>query len=474
MSCISDSVLPIFYKKTKKKRTGKKLLFENTSDDQRSSSEESLTAPSRRSAASLVRKRTLILSSSDDEDEKPHNDMATPSPALQKSNKRRRSSSKTRQRRKKLEEYRANREKSVAKKKKHLNYPLKNPTLTSSSSEEESACPVSKKGSPIKLISSSSKEELTSPDSKKEDSSSLSSEDDLDGSREKDFECTWSSKCMVGPILISSDSEEDLSTPNSKDGSSQDEDDPTLGGFVVPNSDCSSEDVDWRAHISANDLPFVWNPTRKEIFELFLQSLLTRLLLDEDPSYGCLESILKKSQRHVDAVWKVESVLESKKNLVSSSRWDRKFTDELKKNRVLTHEQLPYVFEGKCQACRFSRDISRMISLQNDDGETVVEFLVGRFCAGKATIYQKIHHFCDVKLKKSCKRKIPGLKEVVLADRDRPILDSVIEYCQREEQRQWMNQLFDDYEKLLNKADKWTREGSHYRSMQSTVFSNRD
>lgn len=445
-------------------------MFESTSDDQ-GSSEESLTAPSRRSAASLVRKRTLILSSSDDEDE---NDMATPSPALQKANKRRRSSSKTRQRLKKLEEYRANREKSVAKKKIRLNYPLKNPTLTSSSSEEESACPVSKKGSPSILISSSSEEELTSPDSQKEDSSSLSSEDDLDGSKEKDFECTWSSKCMEGPILISSDSEEDLSTPNSKDGSSQDEDDPTLGGFIVPNSDCSSQDVDWRAHISAEDLQFVWNPTRKEIFELFLQSLLTRLLLDEDPSYGCLEPIMKKSQRHVDAVWKVESVLESKKNLVSSSRLDREFTDELKKNRVLTLEKLPYVFKGKCQACRFSRDISRMISLQNDNGETVVEFRVGRFCAGKATIYHKIHHFCDVKLKKSCKGKIPGLKEVVLADRNRPVIDSVIEYCQREEQRQWMHQLFDDYEKLLNKADKWTREGSHYRNMQNTVFSNRD
>ena len=38
----------------------------------------------------------------------------------------------------------------------------------------------------------------------------------------------------------------------------------------------------------AEDLQFLWNPTRKEVFEIFLQSLLTRLLLDEDPSYGCL------------------------------------------------------------------------------------------------------------------------------------------------------------------------------------------
>lgn len=71
MSCGSDSVLPIFDKKTKQKRTGKKLLFESTSDDQGSSS-ESLTDPSRRSAASLVWKRPLT--SSDDEDENPHSD----------------------------------------------------------------------------------------------------------------------------------------------------------------------------------------------------------------------------------------------------------------------------------------------------------------------------------------------------------------------------------------------------------------
>ena len=72
MSCGSDSVLPIFDKKTKQKRTGKKLLFESTSDDQGSSSGESLTDPSRRSAASLVWKRPLT--SSDDEDENPHSD----------------------------------------------------------------------------------------------------------------------------------------------------------------------------------------------------------------------------------------------------------------------------------------------------------------------------------------------------------------------------------------------------------------
>lgn len=443
-------------------------MFESTSDDQGSSSEESLTAPSRRSAASLVRKRTLILSSSDDEDEKPHNDMATPSPALQKANKRRRSSSKTRQRLKKLEEYRANREKSVAKKKIRLNYTLKNPTLTSSSSEEESACPVSKKGSPSILISSSSKEELTSPDSQKEDSSSLSSEDDLDWSREKDFEWTWSSKCMEDPILISSDSEEDLSTPNSKDGSSQDEDDPTLGGFVVPNSDCSSQDVDWRAHISVEDLLLFWNPTKKEAFEIFVQGVVIKLLLDDDGSLGSLESIMNGSPHHVAAAQKVGKVLERQKSLVTSNRWDPNFTDELKIKSELCDDELRYAFEGTCQACQLQRDITRSIFLENDNGETT-EFLVGRYCADRAIIYHEIHHFCEVKLKKNCQEKIPDLKDFALADRDRPVIDIVIEYFQSEEQRQWTNDLFEDYEDVIEKADQWATDGREYQRMKSAV-----
>ena len=37
--------------------------------------------------------------------------------------------------------------------------------------------------------------------------------------------------------------------------------------------------------------------------------------------------------------------------------------------------------------------------------------------------------------------QIPGLKEIAAADRDRPVIESVIEYCKREEQRQWMNQV---------------------------------
>lgn len=392
--------------------------------------------------------------------------MATP---LQKSNKRRRSSSKTRQRRKKLEEYRANREKSVAKKKLHLNYPLKNSTLTSSSSEEESACPVSKKVTPIILISSSSKEELTSPDSKKEDSSSLSSEDDLDGSREKDFECTWSSKCREGPILISSDSEEDLSTPNSKDGSSQDEDDPTLGGFVVPNSDCSSQDVDWHAQISVEDLLLFWKPTEKEAFEIFVQGVVIKLLLDDDGSLGCLESIMNGSPHHGAAAQKVGKVLERQKSLVTSNRWDPKFTDELKIKSELSDDELRDAFEGTCQACQLRRDITRSIFLENDNGETV-EFLVGRYCADRAIIYHEIHHFCDVKLKKNCQEKIPDLKDFALADRDRPVLDIVIEYCQSEEQQQWMNDLFEDYEEVIDKADQWAPDGREYQRMKSAVL----
>lgn len=266
--------------------------------------------------------------------------------------------------------------------------------------------------------------------------------------------------------------EEDLSTPNSEDGSSEDSD-SSLEGFIVRDSECSSQNMDLQENAGISDLQFSWNPTRKEAFEVFLQSLLTKLLLDEDPSYGFLERIMKENPHLADAERKVEDDLQSRKSLVSSSRWDPKFTDELKNNSVLTHKKLPHAFEGKCQACRCLRDITRKISLQNDNEETVVKFRVGQFCADRAVIYQKIHHFCDVKLGKSCLAKIPDLKEVALADRDRPVIESVRDYCKRQEQQEWINELFDDYEELLNDADKWAIDGSEYKRMKTTVFSYR-
>ncbi|XP_044169708.1 ubiquitin carboxyl-terminal hydrolase 36-like isoform X2 [Acropora millepora] len=254
-------------------------------ENQSSPSEEALTRCSKDSS----RKRTVRISSDDDDDEDLEDaaaDNATPSLALRKRNERRKGSCEKFRRQLKLDKYKAKREESQAKKRLRL---------SGHESDINDQC------------HSSLHESMN-----EKDFPSAEPEDD------PTFE--------ESPILISSDSE-DLSTPNSKDGSSQDsEEDPTLEGFIVPNSECSSQDVDWHARISAEDLQFLWNPTEKEVFQIFLQSLLIRLLLDEDPSYGCLERIMKENPQLVAAERKVEDALKSRKTLVSSSRWDPKFT----------------------------------------------------------------------------------------------------------------------------------------------------
>lgn len=397
--------------------------------NQSSPSEEALTRCSKDSA----RKRTVTISSDDDDDEDLEDadaDNATPSLALRKRNERRKGSCEKFRRQLKLDKYKAKREESQAKKRLRL---------SGHESDINDQC--------HSLLHESMNEK---------DFPSAEAEDD--------------STFEESPGAISG--EEDLSTPNSEDGSSEDSD-SSLEGFIVRDSECSSQNMDLQENAGISDLQFSWNPTRKEAFEVFLQSLLTKLLLDEDPSYGFLERIMKENPHLADAERKVEDDLQSRKSLVSSSRWDPKFTDELKNNSVLTHKKLPHAFEGKCQACRCLRDITRKISLQNDNEETVVKFRVGQFCADRAVIYQKIHHFCDVKLGKSCLAKIPDLKEVALADRDRPVIESVRDYCKRQEQQEWINELFDDYEELLNDADKWAIDGSEYKRMKTTVFSYR-
>ncbi|XP_015777672.1 PREDICTED: uncharacterized protein LOC107355599 isoform X2 [Acropora digitifera] len=273
----------------------------------------------RRCSKDSARKRTVRISSDDDDDEGLEDadaDDATPSLALRKHNERRKGSCEKIRRQLKLDKYKAKREESQAKKRMRL---------SGHESDLNDQCHSSLHESIIEKDSPSAESEA---------------EDDP--------------KFEESPIPISSDSSEDLSTPSSRDGSSQDSEDPTLEGFIVPNSECCSQDVDWKENgcISAEDLQFLWNPTAKEVFQIFLQSLLIRLLLDEDPSYGCLERIMKENPQLVAAERKVEDALKSRKTLVSSSRWDPKFTDQLKKISVLRHEKLPHV-KRTCQACRF-------------------------------------------------------------------------------------------------------------------------
>ncbi|XP_044169707.1 NKAP family protein UM04995-like isoform X1 [Acropora millepora] len=170
-------------------------------ENQSSPSEEALTRCSKDSS----RKRTVRISSDDDDDEDLEDaaaDNATPSLALRKRNERRKGSCEKFRRQLKLDKYKAKREESQAKKRLRL---------SGHESDINDQC------------HSSLHESMN-----EKDFPSAEPEDD------PTFE--------ESPILISSDSE-DLSTPNSKDGSSQDSEDPTLEGFIVPNSECSSQDV---------------------------------------------------------------------------------------------------------------------------------------------------------------------------------------------------------------------------------------
>lgn len=61
-------------------------------------------------------------------------------------------------------------------------------------------------------------------------------------------------------------------------------------------------------------------------------------------------------------------------------------------------------FEG---ACRRPRTITQLFCFYQElNGEIVRKFRIGCYCADKALIYHRIHHYCSVELKKACEEKL--------------------------------------------------------------------
>jgi len=114
----------------------------------------------------------------------------------------------------------------------------------------------------------------------------------------------------------------------------------------------------------------------------------------------------------------IEKVIESKKNLVGSTTWN-KFKKMLESCSILESEAIkPMIKAVKCQACRRKqRNLTQHIMFFSADCNGVkelplkMEFSVGCFCAERGSLYHDLHHH-NSQLKQSCAEKValPAMK----------------------------------------------------------------
>ncbi|XP_068762715.1 uncharacterized protein [Montipora capricornis] len=246
--------------------------------------------------------------------------------------------------------------------------------------------------------------------------------------------------------------------------SSQSEEDMT--DFIVSDNLGSEEGMDPLEKPSEKDhATYLWNPSSKDAFKVLVQNILTRLLMPED-----VVSVEDSDPYFEKAKQIIEKELGGRKSLVTSNVWSQDFLKLLSENHVLEQRFLAGAETAKCQACQRKRKITRVISLQNEEGETVKDFRVGQFCAAQGVLFHRIHHYISVELKKRCEEKLPHLEQIAQMDSNRSITDVVSTYCE-EQKEEWLKELYTKYKDMIRKADEWTTEGKEYQRMKSSVSS---
>lgn len=236
--------------------------------------------------------------------------------------------------------------------------------------------------------------------------------------------------------------------------------------FTDSDNSGSQEGMDPLEEISEEDhATYLWNPSSKEAFKVLVQNILTSLLMEDVVS-------VEDSDPHFEKAKKIiEKELGGRKDLVTSNVWSKDFLKLLSENHVLKQRSLAGAGTAKCQACQRNREITRIISLQNEEGETVKDFRVGQFCAARGVLFNRIHHYISVELKKSCEEKLPHLEQIAQMDSNRSITDIVSTYCEEQED-EWLNELYTEYTDIIRRADEWATDGGkEYQRMKSTVFS---
>lgn len=114
--------------------------------------------------------------------------------------------------------------------------------------------------------------------------------------------------------------------------------------------------------------------------------------------------------------------------------------------------------KGKCQACLLPRSLTERIVCYQPDGE-VEMFKVGCFCAERGLLYHELHHWRQ-QLKESCSEKIKKVRHK--AGTKTP--EEIVKECL--DDQEWLDLLFNNFQTVLNAADRWAIDGDKRKAMQ--------
>ncbi|XP_077994824.1 uncharacterized protein LOC144448448 [Glandiceps talaboti] len=223
------------------------------------------------------------------------------------------------------------------------------------------------------------------------------------------------------------------------------------------------------------------------VFEIYLQALLSTAL-DSEFLVGIYE---ERDPYFLPAVQKVDNDIEDRKCfLVKSKAWAPNFKKAIEKYPMIkvTEESTDC---GRCQACTLKDRIgTRAVILHGDpynrktledidnsdnsesDSESDIElysdseldyyparhgkeFIAGRFCADRSTLYHLLHHF-KLATFKECRHMVEFHSLVRPKMRDEDLISVVLE------DKSWIDSVFSHLEHIMDRACKYTTDGKNY------------
>jgi len=248
----------------------------------------------------------------------------------------------------------------------------------------------------------------------------------------------------------------------------EDEEEPVISSipaFKVRNSSFESDD-DYRNFASYRQQRSPKLYSYRKGFEIYLQYVISANL-EED----FIDTLRKDTKQHyfTDAIKKIEDALRDRRDfLVNSSAWNIEFKRDL--DRYANYHS--YALSGtcrNCQACLRSnhpatfetilegplydadslwKGLTLPPGLREDRPVPPVRYSLGRFCHARSELYHKLHHY-KLHLFHTVERHLESFDSQ--ADSNQVVhslLDNDL----------WVEQLFKEFQQLLNDADKFGLE----------------
>jgi len=248
----------------------------------------------------------------------------------------------------------------------------------------------------------------------------------------------------------------------------EDEEEPVISSipaFKVRNSSFESDD-DYRNFASYRQQRSPKLYSYRKGFEIYLQYVISANL-EED----FIDTLRKDTKQHyfTDAIKKIEDALRDRRDfLVNSSAWNIEFKRDL--DRYANYHS--YALSGSyrnCQACLRSnhpatfetilegplydadslwKGLTLPPGLREDRPVPPVRYSLGRFCHARSELYHKLHHY-KLHLFHTVERHLESFDSQ--ADSNQVVhslLDNDL----------WVEQLFKEFQQLLNDADKFGLE----------------